>query len=71
MPKNTARDRLTRINGNGRRWASIDEAAAYLGIHPRTIRKMAATGRLTLYRNGVRLVRVDLNELDAAMERVS
>lgn len=65
MPKNTAaRDRLS---AGGRRWASIDEAADYLGVNRRTIRKMAATGRLTLYRNGARLVRVDLNELDANM----
>ena len=68
MPKNVSRDRLSSVNGAGRRWASIDEAAAYLRIHPRTVRKMAAQGRLTLYRNGGRLVRVDLNEMDAAME---
>jgi excisionase family DNA binding protein len=64
MPKNTARDRLS---AGGRRWASIQDAADYLDIHPRTIRKMAADGRLTLYRSGARLVRVDLNELDANM----
>jgi excisionase family DNA binding protein len=63
--KNTTRNRL--LAGNGRRWASIDDAAAYLGIHPRTVRKLAAQGRLTLYRNGPRLVRVDLNEVDAML----
>jgi excisionase family DNA binding protein len=54
-------------NGNVRRWATINDAAHYLGVNPRTIRKMAATGRLTLYRNGPRLIRVDLNEVDANM----
>jgi excisionase family DNA binding protein len=67
VPKNASRERLSA----GPRWASITEAAAYLGVHPRTIRKMAADGRLTLYRNGPRIVRVNLNEIDAGMERAS
>lgn len=51
-----------------RRWASIQETAEYLGVTPRTIRQMGSDGRITLYRNGKRLVRVDLNELDGAMQ---
>lgn len=47
-----------------RRYASIDDAAAYVGLNPRTIRRWIAAGRLPGYRLG-RLVRVDLNELDA------
>jgi excisionase family DNA binding protein len=50
-----------------RRWATPQEAADYLGVSARTIRQMGADGRIRLYRNGKRIVRVDLNELDAAM----
>jgi len=50
-----------------RRYVKLAEAAKYLGVTDRTIRQMIADGRLTGYRNGARLVRVDLNELDAAM----
>ncbi len=53
--------------GPRRRYAKLTEAAEYLGVTDRTIRQMIADGRLTGYRNGNRLVRVDLNEVDAAM----
>lgn len=51
-----------------RRYAKLKEAATYIGVTDRTIRQMIADGRLTGYRSGNRLVRVDLNELDAAMQ---
>lgn len=51
-----------------RRYVKQSEAAAYLGVTTRTIRQMIADGRITGYRSGSRLVRVDLNELDAAMQ---
>ena len=51
-----------------RRYAKLKEAATYLQVTERTIRQMIADGRLTGYRSGTRLVRVDLNELDAAMQ---
>lgn len=50
-----------------RRWATLQEAADYLGVTSRTIRQMIADGRLIGYRNGSRLIRLDLNELDASM----
>jgi excisionase family DNA binding protein len=50
-----------------RRWAKIPQAADHLQVTPRTIRQMIADGRITGYRSGSRLVRVDLDELDAAM----
>jgi len=50
-----------------RRYAKLSEAAEYLGVTDRTVRQMIADGRLTGYRSGSRIVRVDLNELDAAM----
>ena len=54
-------------SSNPRRYAKLAEAADYIGVTDRTIRQMIADGRITGYRSGSRLVRVDLNELDAAM----
>lgn len=54
--------------GRARRYGKISEAAGYLGVTDRTIRQMIADGRLTGYRSGSRLVRVDLNEIDSAMK---
>jgi excisionase family DNA binding protein len=51
-----------------RRYVKPSEAAEYLGVTTRTIRQMIADGRLTGYRSGARLVRIDLNQLDAAMQ---
>lgn len=51
-----------------RRYVKIADAAEYLQVTDRTIRQMIADGRLTGYRSGGRLVRVDLNEVDAAMK---
>lgn len=51
-----------------RRYVKIAEAAEYLGVTERAIRLMIADGRLTGYRNGRRLIRLDLNEIDAAMK---
>ena len=50
-----------------RRWASIQQAAEHLGVTDRTIRQMIADGRICGYRNGRKVIRVDLNELDASM----
>ena len=51
-----------------RRYVTQSQAAEYLGVTARTIRQMIADGRLTGYRSGTRLVRVDLNEIDQAMQ---
>lgn len=50
-----------------RRYGKISEAAKYLGVTDRTIRQMISDGRITGYRCGSRLVRVDLNEIDDVM----
>ncbi|BBZ38727.1 excisionase family DNA-binding protein [Mycobacterium conspicuum] len=68
MPKNKAQLCLSSANGNGRRYAKLADAAEYLGVTDRTVRQMIADGRITGYRSGSRLVRVDLNEIDAAMK---
>jgi excisionase family DNA binding protein len=50
-----------------RHYVKQSEAAEYLGVTDRTIRQMIADGRLTGYRSGRRIVRIDLNEIDDAM----
>ena len=59
------------IARGNRRWASIQQTAEYLGVTDRTIRTMVSDGRLKAYRNGRKLIRLDLNEIDAAMRPVS
>jgi excisionase family DNA binding protein len=51
---------------NRRHWASKKKAAEHIGVTDRTIDNMIADGRLTGYRAGG-VIRVDLNELDAAL----
>lgn len=53
-----------------RRWASIQDTADYLGVAERTVRQMISDGRLSAYRNGRKMIRLDLNEVDAAMKPV-
>jgi excisionase family DNA binding protein len=50
-----------------RRYVKIADVAEYLQVTERTVRQMIADGRLTGYRSGGRLIRLDLNEVDAAM----
>jgi excisionase family DNA binding protein len=56
-----------------RAFVTIADAADYLGVTTRTIRQMIADGRLRGYRSiapgksGSRLVRLRLDEIDAAM----
>jgi len=74
MPKNSSasnpRDRYRWDEATARRWATLEQAAKYLNVSVRTVRVMGADGRLTLYRNGPRILRVDLNEADAQMQPV-
>nr|WP_234820571.1 helix-turn-helix domain-containing protein [Mycolicibacterium goodii] len=54
-----------------RRWASLKQAAEYIGIDDvRTIRRWISEGRITGYKLNQRVLRVDLNEIDAAMTPV-
>jgi excisionase family DNA binding protein len=55
---------------NPRRLVSTSEAAAYIGCHPLTIRRRIADGTLTGYRFGPRALRVDLDELEAALRPI-
>ena len=50
-----------------RRFASIAAAAEYAAVGTKTVRRWIATGELTGYRAGTRIIRIDLNELDAML----
>lgn len=52
---------------NAPRYAPIGEAASYLGVHPKTLRRRIAAGELTGYRMGSRILRVNLDEVDALL----
>jgi excisionase family DNA binding protein len=71
MPQNApGRSNKLHANGSpvGRRYARINDAAEYIDVNPFTIRKMITDGKIHAYRGGgLRLIRVDLNELDAVM----
>jgi excisionase family DNA binding protein len=53
-----------------RKFVSVQKAAAYLDTSPRSIRRAITEGRLTGYRFGQRLLRVDLTELEAELKVV-
>lgn len=53
-----------------RRLVSINQAADYASCSPKTIRRRIADGSLTGRRFGKRLLRVDLNELDALLRPI-
>jgi excisionase family DNA binding protein len=49
---------------------SLVAAATILGCHTRTVRRYIADGRLTGYRMGPRLIRVDLAEVEALLRPI-
>ncbi len=49
---------------------SINETAAHLGCTTRTVRRYISEGRLTGYRLGPRLVRLDMSEVDAMLRPI-
>ena len=53
-----------------RRLDSIHNAAEYLGVSTKTIRRFIASGDLTGYRAGKKIIRVDLNEVDAMLRPI-
>lgn len=52
-----------------RRLISLEQAAEYAGVSPRTVRRYVAAGRLTGYRVGPRLIRLDISEVDAMLRQ--
>jgi len=53
-----------------RRLVSIADAADYVAISTKSIRRRIACGDLAAYRVGPRLVRVDVAELDAMLRPI-
>lgn len=53
-----------------RQWASLAAGAKHLGVSEKTLRRMIASGAVPGYRFGPRLMRVDLNEVDARLRPV-
>lgn len=53
-----------------RQLVSIIVAADHLGVSDKTIRRYISQGRLTGYRCGKRLIRVDLAELDQSLQPI-
>jgi len=52
------------------RLVTLAVAAEYFGVHVKTVRRRIDDGTLTAYRFGPRQIRVDLNEMDAALTPV-
>jgi excisionase family DNA binding protein len=47
---------------------TVNEAAEYCAVHPKTVRRWIAQGRLTGYSAGPWLIRLDQDELDAMLQ---
>ena len=63
-------DRKQKAPDTRRTYESLAEAAVRTGVSVRTLRRRVAEGRLTAYRCGPRLLRVDTEEVDALMKPV-
>jgi excisionase family DNA binding protein len=68
--KAAATARRRSIPPRARRMADLQGAGDYAKVHQRTIRRWISAGLLTGYRAGPRLIRVDLNELDAMLSEI-
>ncbi len=51
-------------------YETIAEAASRLGVHRDTIRRRIAAGRLTAYRDGARIIRLDRSEVDGILRPI-
>ena len=60
---------MAQASGVKRRYISLPEAAEYIGVNQRTLRRLISSGELRGYRlaGHRRTVRLDLHELEAAM----
>lgn len=54
-------------NKSQRRLSSLPDAAEQYGVSAKTLRRYISAGRITGYRFGPRMLRVDLDELDALL----
>lgn len=54
-----------------RRWATKEEVAEHIRVSVKTVQRMTARGELTAHGVGPRLIRYDLNEIDAILTPAS
>lgn len=66
MPTKKSPARLAAAVARGRRYASVLDGSEYAAVNPATLRSWISDGFIRAYRVG-RLIRVDLNEIDALM----
>ncbi|MGE3842423.1 MAG: helix-turn-helix domain-containing protein [Vicinamibacterales bacterium] len=62
--------RTERLAADRKTYITQQEAADILGVTDRTIRNMAAQGRLRAYRLGPRMIRLRLDEVEAALQPI-
>jgi len=55
---------------HARSLTDLSAAAKFAGVSEKTIRRYISRGIITGYRMGPRLIRVDLNELDALLRPI-
>jgi excisionase family DNA binding protein len=53
-----------------RRHPGLNEAAEIAGVHKRTMRRWIAEGRIRAYRIGPRLIKVDIDDLEALLQPI-
>jgi excisionase family DNA binding protein len=53
-----------------RNLASVQIGAEYSGLSEKTIRRYIASGQLNGYRIGKKLIRIDLDEIDALLKPI-
>jgi excisionase family DNA binding protein len=63
-PARSGPNRAARRHPTPRAYVGIREAAEYLDLSEKTIRRLIDTGRLTAYRFGNRVVKLKLADLD-------
>ena len=61
---------LMRAPAQTKHYVSLDDAAEHLDVSVRTLRRFIASGDLTGYRAGKKIIRVDLNEVDAMLRPI-
>ncbi len=70
MTDETRAKRNTFITRNGHVYITQQEAGELLGVTDRTVRSMCADGRLRGYRLGRKVIRLRLDEVEAALQPI-
>lgn len=61
---------MTTTARTSRRLVGINQASEYADVNPKTIRRWVSAGHVPAYRVGPRLLKIDLNELDAMLRPI-